>query len=1205
MSFSLQGQSAWEIIENEQVATAEYGDPQVEVSSYVVAKLNTEIADNILINATPDNRSNSIEGSQKIGLPMPNGEMHKFYLYDSPVMHPELGAKYPELKTYRLVSSIDKKITGRFARTPSGLHATIRTTRGEIYIDPYSSETSELHISYYTTDQLYPENLPKPACGLDFDPADLREHFGTEHPMKVGEESLLKKYRFALACTGEWGSNFGSKAQVLEQMVIATNRVNESLENEASIFFELIPNNEDIIFLDPISDPYIITPNPEDGQHPGRQVLGQNTGVINSNVGANNYDVGHVFTRSCTDGIAGVASLASVCTDNKGAGISCVGGANLISFMVQTTLHEIGHQFGASHTWSNCGGNAEDQLAPSTAAEPGSGTTFMSYAGVCGGNTNVSGNNDAYFHVASLQQMYNLLKNGNGSLCGEDEDVGNTAPTASHDYEDDFVIPVFTPFELTGSGSDMEDDPLTYCWEQMNFGPISPYGQPIGDAPSFRSFAPSESPTRVFPRIDKLLANSFDLSEVLQSNGRNYTFFLTVRDNHPGGGTAHWTSVDFSSNSAAGPFFVVAPNNNEQLEVGKPYSITWEVANTDQAPVNCENVNIFLSADGGQNFDILLAYQTPNDGEETVIVPNYVTQQARVKIKASNNIFFDISNFNFDINEATVPSFYMGLSEFEAEVCTPDVIEVDVTSESLAGFAGDVALSVETDLPAETIITLSEESISGAEGTALLTLDFANVNATGTYEVNVRASSDGLEDIVQTLLVTITSSNFDDFALTFPELNSSGVSQLPTFEWANTLNGTSYTLEYGTNPALGSTATVISGLNGNTYTPTTGLEKNSVYYWKVYVGNKCADAESELFMFATEALSCSALLADDVPISISQSGQPTITSSIFLAGAGQVTDVNISNVRGTHENVGNLTMTLISPSLTEVVLVEERCNFQADFNCGFDDDAASEVSCPLSTGSTYIPKESLSIFNGEDIAGDWVLRIEDGQSGEGGQLNGFELEICSNATLEGPSLVTNEALGVPTDGANRIGQDLLLTEDSNNGASELIYTIVTTPLYGTMTVSGTEVTVGSTFTQQDINDKNVRYQHDVTEETADNFTFTVVDGEGGWIPLTTYTITIADGLTSGIEDEMLNLFSLDVYPNPANTQLNIEVNSEQFGDYALQLLSVTGNVILTENLNVKDRLVRTLDISTLPEGMYMVKLTNGSQQQVNLTTIQR
>ncbi len=1201
-SFTAFSQSTWTIVNANAIDQNAYGERTIVPNAYVTASLDLNKFSKSLKKSANDMRNNDLN-TQTIELPLPDGTLHTFSVWYSPVMHPNLAAKYPSLKSYRILSTTDKYMAGRISAEGSNYRISLRHKQGEIYIDPFASNSNDLYISYFTKDHQAPADYPTGACGVDFEPSDVKEYFASSSLNKSNEDSYLKKYRFALACTGEWGQNFSSVEQVLGRMVTATNRINLSLENEASVFFEMVENNDELIFMDPNSDPYTISNSP--AEHAGREVLGQNTTVINQVIGGSNYDVGHVFTRSCTDGIAGVASLGSVCTSGgKGSGLSCVGGADIVNFMVQTTLHELGHQFGASHSWSNCSDNVNENLSAGTAYEPGSGSTFMSYAGSCSQTNNVQNSADPYFHIASMMQMYSLISGGNGNLCGEDIDVGNTRPVVTLDYPNDFAIPVYTPFELTGEAYDNEDDPLTYCWEQHNKGPISIMGNPQGNAPAFRSFSPEESNTRVFPKMYKILGNVTEKSEVLQTVGRDFEFFFTARDNHPGGGTAAWDKVNFRSVSTAGPFFVTAPNIDEQLVIGEEFSFQWEVANTDVSPVNCKGVDIILSTNGGSDFDIILAENVENDGEHTLVVPNYPTNAGRIKIKASENIFFDVSNFNFDINPPTQPSFYFAMSEFKVDVCAPEVLVLDISTESFLDFSNDLSFELDTDLPEETIISLSETSLTPGQVNPTLTLDFSNVNATGNYTLDIIGSAVDADTLIQTLQVTLTSGNFDDLALISPNPDVSGISELPTFEWANTLNAESYTLEYGLNPALGETGTIVQGLTNPNYTPSINLEKNSLYYWRVYAENKCANDITKIQMFATESLSCRSAEAEDLPIVISQSSTPTIESALFFSGAGQVTDINVSNIEGKHENVKNLRMTLISPKGTDVILIEGECAFNQDFNCGFDDAASGEPICPLTQGLKYLPVEPLSEFNGEDILGDWILRVEDTQTGDGGRLNSFSLEVCSNAVLEGPEIVTNEKLGVPTNGANRLNADLLLTIDGNNTAEELIYTVVVLPLHGSMTVSGEPVVIGTTFSQQDIADNKVRYQHGSNSETTDSFFFTVIDGEGGWINLTEYVIDIGD-FASSTTDTEFDYFSMDVYPNPANTQMTININTEVAGDYQIAIYDITGKQVHSNTQYVVDNLAYSLDATQFAEGMLIVKLQNNKHQVISLTTIQR
>lgn len=106
--------------------------------------------------------------------------------------------------------------------------------------------------------------------------------------------------------------------------------------------------------------------------------------------------------------------------------------------------------------------------------------------------------------------------------------------------------------------------------------------------------------------------------------------------------------------AAAGPFKVTAPNTNVTWQGTSTQTVTWDVANSDQAPVSCADVYILLSTDGGQNFTDTLAAGTPNNGSALVTVPNINSTTCRIMVKSVGNIFFDIDDANFSI-EKIVP----------------------------------------------------------------------------------------------------------------------------------------------------------------------------------------------------------------------------------------------------------------------------------------------------------------------------------------------------------------------------------------------------------------------------------------------------------------------------------------------------------------------------------------------------------------------
>jgi uncharacterized repeat protein (TIGR01451 family) len=275
----------------------------------------------------------------------------------------------------------------------------------------------------------------------------------------------------------------------------------------------------------------------------------------------------------------------------------------------------------------------------------------MAYAGICS-DQNIQSNSDDYFHTINFDEIVTYTTTGNGGSCGTTLATGNNPPSVNAGAGG-FSIPIDTPFILTGSATDPNADPLTYNWEQFNLGPAGHPNNPVGNAPIFRSFDSVTSPTRVFPQLSDIVNNTQTIGEILPSYTRDLTFRLTVRDNHvaPSAGGVAYDTIDFDVTDTAGPFLVAdpIPLAGGFWPVGAYRMVNWDVANTNNAPVNCSNVDISLSTDGGYTAPISLATSTPNDGSEFVQVPNNVTTTARVWVKCTNNIFFDMSDTNFSI----------------------------------------------------------------------------------------------------------------------------------------------------------------------------------------------------------------------------------------------------------------------------------------------------------------------------------------------------------------------------------------------------------------------------------------------------------------------------------------------------------------------------------------------------------------------------
>ncbi|MEK7257153.1 MAG: reprolysin-like metallopeptidase, partial [Bacteroidota bacterium] len=515
-----------------------------------------------------------------LDLPMPEGGVERFAVAESPIMEPGLAAAFPMIKTFAARSLEDPFVTARLGYSPQGFHAIVRGSKdGTWLIQPEPAG------SFYTS--YFEKNAPnhEPThCGLDhaemeaqlLDDSHLAQSLITNHqsPRTANTVLDLHTYRLALATTAEYSVNHGGTvSSVLTAVATVINQANSFYEREAAIRLILIDSTTNTFFFPPNNgDPYT---NGNAGV-----MINENPDVINGAYGNSGYDIGHVFGITNSGGVIGIAQLGSVCSANKARGASNQFGGELY----ETFIHEAGHQFNATHTFNLCDGDNEN--GP-TGYEPGGGSTIMAYAGACTTNS-VQAVADDYFHVNSLERVYNFSRDPNsGGICNQVVAVGNNTPVASIPIAGGFYIPVRTPFELTGEATDADGDDLEYNWEQYDIGPASQLGMPQGSAPLFRSFPPSSSTTRVFPKIQTIVFNQNDDTELLPTITRPMTFRFTARDNHPEAGGWGFAEIAFNATAAAGPFRVTQPNNSGlSWEVGKYMEVTWDVANTDVAPVN-------------------------------------------------------------------------------------------------------------------------------------------------------------------------------------------------------------------------------------------------------------------------------------------------------------------------------------------------------------------------------------------------------------------------------------------------------------------------------------------------------------------------------------------------------------------------------------------------------------------------------------------
>jgi len=665
-------------------------------------------------------------------MPMPGGGTARFRVWESSIMEPALAAMFPSIKTFSGQGIDDPTATIRFDWTEHGFHAIILSnSTGDIFIDPYQ-RTDLDHYSVYFKKDL--KNIHSFSCQTEDEVArTVDSASGARGNAGTCAGTQLRTFRLALACTVEYSAAVSSPSAptiplVLSAIVTAINRVDGVYEKEVDVRLVLIANEQNLIYLTG-TDPYT------NGN--GTTMLGENQVNVDAIIGATNYDIGHVFST----GGGGIASLAVPCTPNKARGVTGLPNPTGDGFYIDFVAHEMGHQFGATHTFNsttgNCGGG---NRSASTAVEPGSGITIMGYAGICLASNDLAPNSIPTFHAVSFDQINTFAGDPTkGGSCAVLTATGNNVPVVN--AGSNFTIPVSTPFVLSGTATDADaSDVLTYSWEEIDAGPAGNWNTPSGNAALFRSFLPTSTGIRYFPKLSDQVNNTTTIGELLPSYSRNMSFRLTARDNRAGGGGVCSADMQMTVDGASGPFVVTIPSaTGISWPANSAQTITWNVANTNNAPVSCSNVSIELSTDGGNTFTNILLASTPNDGSEVVTLPSGTSTTARIRVKAVGNVFYDMSNNNFTIS-APVPGFDFSSPATTAVPCasaTPATVSLGATS--FLGYTTPVALTAE-NVPAGTSVLFGTNPVIPGNST-LITLQNANTLPVGTYTITIKGVS--------------------------------------------------------------------------------------------------------------------------------------------------------------------------------------------------------------------------------------------------------------------------------------------------------------------------------------------------------------------------------------------------------------------------------------------------------------------------------
>lgn len=764
-----------------------------------------------IVSESPRKTTKLSKSAVIVSFPISESEFQNFSIYKTSNFSPELEAAHPEIATYYGESIDGKSAKIYFSLSPLGLSSMqLRLGKEAVFVEPYDNNNST-YVVYKKSDKGSSKNKFECATSAKSSTDGLKMG-----KILSADDGLLRTYRLALSCTGEYTQYFGgTKALALAAMNNTMTRVNGVFENDFAIRLVLIPEQENIIFTSASTDPYSNATAGADGAW--------NTELMNVlhgttyGIGDSKFDIGHLFGASGGGGNAGC--IGCVCNNSttydateqwywyKGQGYTSP--ADNVpsgdSFDIDYVAHEIGHQFGGNHTFTD---SEEYTIAQ---VEPGSGSTIMGYAGIT--TEDVQAHSDPYFHAVSIQQITEYVKSTSGS-CSVNTPTGNNAPTANAGA--DFTIPKSTPFMLTGSASDSNGDALTYTWEQMDVqnSTTSNPSATKTTGPAFRSYSPTTSPVRYFPKMNSVLNGATTTAglelnvEVLPSVSRTLNFRFTARDNKANGGGNAYDDMVVTISSTAGPFSITSQNTaGISYPQGSSQNVTWNVANTNTLAAN---VDILLSTDSGNTWSTLIT-GTPNDGTQSVTIPSVTSNTCRFMVKASGNIFFNVNTANFSI---TAP---------DTEVPTAPTISANNTTStkttlSWTGATDNVAVASYDIYKDGTLVANSTTSPYTVTG----------LSASTSYVFTVKAKDASNNISVSSNAVTVTTLAPDTEAPTAPSLSASGTTNVST-----TLTFTGATDNIGvTAYEIYKDGALIATVNNSPYT-VTGLSASTTYIFTV------------------------------------------------------------------------------------------------------------------------------------------------------------------------------------------------------------------------------------------------------------------------------------------------------------------------------------------------------------------------------------
>lgn len=400
-------------------------------------------------------------------------------------------------------------------------------------------------------------------------------------------------------------------------------------------------------------------------------------------------------------------------------------------------------------------------------------------------------------------------------------------------------------------------------------------------------------------------------------------------------------------------------------------------------------------------------------------------------------------------NCSQTPDFSLDTNVHTQDVCAGTSATWNLKLTAQAGFSSPVGFAV-SGLPAGASSSFAPANVT-PNGSTTLTIDTAGVT-TGYYPLTLTADDGTGHAHAAPAALAVTGGTPGASALASPANGGYGLALNPTLTWSAVADARSYVVEIDDDPSFGS-VNYSAEIDQPTHTLRTGLAPNTRYYWRVRSRNVCGETHSNVRSFVTNALICQTFASTDVPKSIATTGTPTITSTLTSTITGNIGDVDVLNLTGTHTWISDLDFTLTSPSGKSIIVMNRSCTDQDNFGLNLDDAAAGfpgSWPCPPTGGGIYKPSNPLIGFANAPASGTWTLTVHDYFSGDGGALTAWGLRLCVQNAPD---------LAAPADDIYLGSEDIAISEPipgvlgNDRPASGLTASMQMPPAHGGLTLN--------------------------------------------------------------------------------------------------------------------------------------------------------